>query len=457
MLEMLDIYDRCLNGQQMEEKKFDKKLFKELATTVKNYDITYNSEEVIPTDLSMIKDIFEGAVDVLVELGFYNTSTESIIKFDESEIRSHLKKLPTEITIGEGNDALTYGWRDFKDKTVPPTIGGPCGGPITEEYYIPAMQSFAMEPCVKGIHNGTLLMSRGNIKSKTPADMLNARLEATMTREAMRRAGRPGLSMIGTMSSTTSEGQCFAHCSEGLRPTDRLLVALLNEFKIDWDVLNKAVYCQQNNIGIDNCMVANMGGFMGGPETTVVGLTAECIASFLLLGGPVINIGTLFEVNTGHTIFGPGTFSFAGSIAALTQNTKALVKGYPGASSGMGTEKCNYEIVAMTGAAVAAGADGLIGAPTSDAIDTDVYGGFNARIQGEAANVFAGKSLEEANSIVVELMKKYGGNDQSTYKATPGKKFYECYNLKTLQPSKELVDSWEKTKVDIRDMGLNLE
>lgn len=453
----MDIYDRSLNGKEMEEKKFDKNLFKELSTIVKKYDITYNPEEVIPTDESMIKNIFEGAVDLLVDYGFYNSSTERVIAFEESEILSHLKKLPKQLIIGEGNDVLTYGWRGFEDKTVPPIIGGPCGGPITEEYYIPVMQSFAMEPCVRGIHNGTLLMNRGNIKPKTPADMLNARLEAIMTREAMRRAGRPGLSMIGTMSSTTSEGQCFAHCPEGLRPTDRLLVALLNELKIDWDVLNKAVYCQQNNIGIDNCMVATMGGFMGGPETTVVGLTAECIASFLLLGGHVIDVGTLFEVNTGHTVFGPGTFSFSGAIAALTQNTKALVKAYTGASSGMGTEKCNYEIVAMAGTATAAGADGLIGAPTSNAIDTDVYGGFNARIQGEAASAFAGMGLEEANSNVVELMTKYGGNSQSTYKASPGKKFYECYDLKTLQPSKELVDTWEKTKSDLRDMGLKFD
>jgi methylamine--corrinoid protein Co-methyltransferase len=320
------------------------------------------------------------------------------------------------------------------------------------------MQSIAKEPCVEGLHTATPETVYGfEVRSNTPAEMIAARKELMMTREAIRRAGKPGLSIIGTMSGTSSEAQCFAYSPEGLRSTDRMLVSLLNDLKVDWDGIKKSMYCEYNGIGITNCMAPVLGGYLGGPETTAIGLTAEIISSFLLLGGPTINVTPPFDVVTGHQVFNEGFFALSRATAAITQNTNALVQDYCGVSSGMCTDNMVYETFAVAGLSVATGSDAILGAITSDAIRQDEYSGMNSRILDAARRAFAGMSLEEANEFVVKFIKMYGGDDPSTFKPQQGKTFQELYDLKTITPTKEFTDHWDQMKKKISDTGLELE
>lgn len=458
MLDPWDIYVRSIEGKRQEESEFSNIILPtRLYELANEYDISFSPDEIVPSDPSYIKNVFNAAVDLLVDVGFYNESTGRIIAFEESEIKHHLRLLPGEYTMGEGNEKCQVVKRGFESKKLPPIIGGPCGAPISEEYYTPIMQSFAQEPCVRGLHTATLETINGSeIKSNTTAEMIAARREIEMTRDAVRRAGRPGLSITGTMSASSSEGQCFGHSPEGLRSSDRLLVSLLNDMKVNWDVLKKSLYCQYNNLGIANCMAPLLGGYLGGPETTAIGLTAECIASFLLLGGPCIYVTPPFDVSTGHQVFNEGFFAIGSMTAAMTQNTNALVHVYCGVSSGMCTERMIYETFAIGGTAVSAGSDAILGSISCDAIHENEYSGMNSRILDGASTAFAGMSLKEANEFVVEFIKMYGGDNPSTFKPELGKKFYECYDLRTNRPSKEFIDLWESTKTKINDMGLDV-
>ncbi|MDD3043101.1 MAG: monomethylamine:corrinoid methyltransferase [Methanosarcinaceae archaeon] len=455
MLDAWDIYLRSTEGKPVSETEFDSMILPmRLMELAKEYDISYNPDEIIPTDKDYIQSIYDAAVSLLVDVGYYNSSTGRIISFDEYEIKHNMRMQPGEFNAGQGADAVHVVNRKFEDERAPPIIGGPCGGPITEDYYLKIMQSYAMEPSVSCVHTGTLLTVNGcEVKSKTTSEMMAARREITMTREALRRAGRPGLSILGTMSGTGSEAQCFGYSPDGLRSNcDRLLVSLLNELKVDWDVLKKALFCQQNELDVVNCMATVVGGYLGGPETTMIGLTAECIAGFLLLGGHSMNVTTPNDAITADKSFAGSLYALAGANAALTQNTNAIINQYCSVSSGTGSEKAMIEIMAVGGAATASGASAIVGPSTANTIKTNTYGGMDARVLEGAINAFAGMGLEEANEKVVALIKNYGGFDASNFKAAPARPFEELYDQRTLRPTREFEDLWKNTKVKITDM-----
>lgn len=455
MLDQWDIYLRSTEGKPVSETEFDAKILPiRLMELAKEYDIAFSPEEIIPTEKSVRKNIFDAAIDLLVDVGYYNTSTGRIIEFDEKEIKHHLNLLPEEYTMGQGSDRVRVDKRGFEDQRVPVLIGGANGGGITEKYYLPIMQSIAMEPCVKGMFPGTLLtLNNSEVRSKTTAELMAARREVTTIREAIRRAGRPGLGIIGTMSATTSEGQCFAYSPDGLRSgCDQLLVSLLNELKVDWDVLKKALFCQQNNLGIANCMGTVVGGYLGGPDTSVIGLTAECIASFLLLGGPHIATTTPNDAISGDKSLIGNLYTVGGAVAALTENTKAVVTQFCAVSSGTGSESAMIEMIATGGLATATGISSVIGGATNNSAGTDAYGGMDARVMEEGLYAFSGMGLKEANEIAVELTRYFGGHDPSSYKPAPGKRFYELYDQKTLKPTKDFEELWKNTKAKVSDM-----
>lgn len=455
MLDAWDVYLRSTEGKPVSELEFDTQILPmRVMELTSEYDIKYDPEELLPTDKGMIQNIFDAAIDLLVDVGYLNTSTGRIITFDEYEIKRNLRLLPGQYTTGEGNDRITITKRELEDQRAPTIIGGAQGGPISEEWYTPIYQSFAMEPCVKELHSGTLVGLNGcEIKSRTTGEMLGSLREATFIKEGIRRAGRPGLGTTGTMSGTTSEAQCFAFSEGGYRPgCDRLLVSLLNEMKVDWDTLKKALFCQQNNITIANCMSPVMGGYLGGPEGTAIGDTAESIAAFLLLGGPSMQLGIPNDAATGYKIFSESFWALSRTTAALTQNINAPLTPYCTITSGMGSEQSMFEIAAIAGVVTPTGASSLLGACTSTALETDSVSGMNSRMLDESAKAFTGMNLSESNEALVKLVDHYGGNDTARYRQAPAKKFYELYDLKSVRPTREFEDTWINSKAKISDM-----
>ncbi|WP_445476043.1 monomethylamine:corrinoid methyltransferase [Methanococcoides methylutens] len=458
MLDIIDLCQKSVEADKIEEKNFDNRILPtKLNELAKEYDITYNPDEIVPQDMDMVDSIFKAAMDLIVDVGIYNISTNSVIKLEESEIKKQLRLLPGEKTYGVGNEKVTVVQRQPGDKRAPTTFGGANGGVISEQYYAKVMESYAREPSISGIHCGSVATLHGmEMKARSPIEMLGARAEAVWTREGMRMAGRPGMPMVGIMSSVTSEGQIFGDGPGAMRPEDMHLLCLLNDMKVDWDCLKKAVNTSQNSLTVDGCMCPIMGGYTGGPATTTIANVAEGIVAYMVFGAASYSICPPFNPMSGEGSSAAPTFCSAHTGAALKRNTKGLYSNYVFPSAGAGTEMMIDEIAVYAGAITAGGIDILFGGAGTCGTEVDAYTGMDSRITAEIGIAAAKMSLADMNEFCVELEKTYADTVKAG-NAPKGKKFQEIYDLEKVRPSQEYVDLWAKSKAKLSDLGMEFE
>ena len=92
MVNIWSIWERAEKGPVCRENDFYLKVYwprvKELA---KEYDIRYDPDMLMPTDESLMEDVFRAGLDLAVDVGLLCTDTERIIQFEESEIKEYLR------------------------------------------------------------------------------------------------------------------------------------------------------------------------------------------------------------------------------------------------------------------------------------------------------------------------------------------------------------------------------
>ena len=103
-INMKEILQRAETGSFCLEKDFDLKLLiPEVRRVIKEYEIRFDPEIIIPNDNSLADDVFNAALDLYLETGTYCVSTHRQIKFKESEIKEALRNAPKIIEIVTGS------------------------------------------------------------------------------------------------------------------------------------------------------------------------------------------------------------------------------------------------------------------------------------------------------------------------------------------------------------------
>ena len=116
------------------------------------------------------------------------------------------------------------------------------------------------------------------------------------------------------------------------------------------------------------------------------------------------------------------------------------------------TEMITQELAAHSIAATVSGAHLNPAAPARNKYP-ERCSGMEGRIHAEVAHAVArsGISRSEANVMVKKLLEKYASKISD---APIGKKLTECYDMKTLTPSKEYLDLHKKIRNFLTDLGL---
>lgn len=456
MISFYDAVERLETGEMLSEHEFDLRVGRLARKYAKEYGIKMEPDTVIISDNSLADAAYQASLRLFVELGVYCINTGRVAKFTEDEVKEAVAAAPRKLEFGEGKDLVYMTPREVEDKTTPCVNMSMVGTPVPSSLFVSALQTYAQEPLCDTISAGSLLELDGRtVRSGCPIEVEAAIFNVKATREAAKRAGRPGLGSHNIPQGSAEKTAAIIaamHPEFGVRKNDGALVAALGEMKVDYERLNKLAFLEAAGYHHGGLYGPLMGGYAGGPAETALILLSHFFLGRILLHAEWSHC---FPLNIRETCNStPEMLWLVGlSSQALTRNTKLLYTMNCFVASGPCTEMITQELAAHSIAATVSGGHLNPAAPARNKYP-ERCSGMEGRIHAEVGHAVArsGINRTEANVIVKKLLQKYAS---SISDAPVGKKITECYNMKTLTPSKEYLDLHTKIKGFLTDLGLS--
>jgi methylamine--corrinoid protein Co-methyltransferase len=448
-----EIVKRSESGPYIKESDFDMKITRRIPELIQEYGLAYDPNVLVPADDDLANRLFQAGMDLFIEMGVYNMSTQRRILFSRDEVEEALALIPRNFTVGSGKDAVVMRHRGV-ESGIPCLIhSGPTGTPCSEKYHPFILESCAQEPLVDCLGGGSVSTYQGEkIIPGTPLEILAVQRDAAVAREATRKAGRPGMHINDVASPLTCAGKISTINPEwGMRPTDGLLVSQMVELKIDYDQLSRVARMKSLGMHIVDLMTPLVGGLGGGPVGTVIVtiachlLGAMCYhASYHIYG----HMHLLHSTDTDRM----GLWGYAAGGQALALNTSIQSINAIYTRAGLGTEEVLWEVAAASLASTVSGLhQGGVGATGGS--KEDHTSGLENRFNAQVSHSSLGMSREDANGFVLEFLSHY----EETHKnPPPGKPFPEIYNFETLEPREEWLECYHRVSDAITKSGLDI-
>lgn len=237
-----------------------------------------------------------------------------------------------------------------------------------------------------------------------------------------------------------------------MRPFDAHECSQLNELKIDMAGLNMLAAWQTSG---DIVMMEQMpifGGYVGGMEETAICDVATMIATFSIFGCDIHLDGPI-HIRWGTTTTRETLKIAAHAAKALDLNTDFLLANQYYALAGPCTEMCLLETAAQAMTDTASGRELLSGVASAKGVIQDKTTGMESKMMGEVASATCGLEIPMVNEILDGLISMYE-NDYN--RAPPGKRFQDCYDVKTVTPSDEYINIYDDTIMKLNNLGLEL-
>jgi methylamine---corrinoid protein Co-methyltransferase len=449
-----EIIHRAQIGPFMKESDYELALAMKIKERVKHYGILFDPKRPVPKDDDMADRIFQAGVDVFVEMGVYCQTTERRILFSRDEVREALAFVPAAVTLGTGKDAVVMRHRKVED-TIPCVVhSGPTGTPCSERYHPLILLSCAQEPLVNCLGAGSVSTFNGNpIIPGSATEILGSRRDARVARDAVAKAGRPGMHINDVAVSLTCAGKIAAcDTATGLRPSDGLLVSQMVELKTDFDQLSRVAFMQEYGIHIVDLMTPLIGGIGGGAEGTAVVTVANHLLGVLCYRASyhMFSHTHMRWVNNTDRM---GLWMQTMLGGALARNTQIVTLNDIYTVSGPGTKELLYECAAGAAAGTAGGFN-IQGAGCTGGYKRDHTTGLEARFIAEVSNATLGWNRDQVNALCLAMLEKYERTFNDPQRGHP---FWEVYNEETIEPKTQWLDIYYSVKDELTVLGLKFQ
>jgi hypothetical protein len=454
MLNFLDVYERALKGPIMTEQDFDMKVFiPTLRRVVKEYQIQYDEENPVPADDAAVDNLFNAAVDFLSQVGVYCQDTNRVINFSKKEILDAVQEAPGKCFVGEGKEAGVFSTRKPDDEKIPWLHVGSGIVANTEEMMSNLIEGYGSISEADSISISALDSIRGiPAMAGSPAELYAAIRGIKIGREALRRAGRPGLPIMNLISTAAAAVTTIAASAPqfGVRPTDGWLVGAISEMKIDFGAMNKVAYLENwgANIGAETAPI--LGGYCGGPTGTAVVSTAYILMGLLVQKG---NYQLTFPVHFKH-----GCSTTRDVLWVVSTSCQAASRYIPMpviwlgyVAGGPKTKSYFYESAAYLLSAVTSGAPSVQTPHPAKAIKMDGITPMEARFGVEMAIAASQLDREQASELVIRLLENY---ESQIANAPSGSTYQECYDVTTGKPGEDYVRFFNEMKDELAEIGV---
>lgn len=453
MIPYIEILDRAHRGPICKQKEWDIKLIpNKIKEKLKEHGLegTCNRENPINADDGLADEFWRAGFELAVELGMLCINTERIIKFTDEELREVLREASSKLMLGKGEDLVTVQARKPEDKAGTTTSFGALGIQISNDIFIPLLQSIAECRLNEIMINSVPALIYGReIRAGTPYETLAPKVELSMEREAMRRAGRPHMPIWGPAVSATEYGQLGIY---GTRDGPDIGVVLpITELKTSYSLMHKTIHTVINHEGINGGNSwAMIGGYVGPAEGAALSAVAHTIldkAVHLLtfVSGLVLDIRYLG--NSGREAI------WATSVLqqAQNRNTHLLTYGITSQLFGPCTAELLYETAAIITEDVTSGVSMELGTRPTGCKYPDYASGLENKFAAEVTKSSSGLKRSDVNDIVKVFLPKY---EERLVRPDKGKSFRECYDVDKLKPTKEWQGIYEKVWKELEDLGL---
>lgn len=449
-----EIVERSETGPYMKESDFDMLIVRTVPDLIKKHGLKYDPNVLVPSDDDMADRLYQAGLELLVTAGVYNQSTERRIIFALDEIEEIVAAAPSRVVLGTGQDAVLMQHRGVESTDRCIVHSAPTGTPCTEQNHPLILASCAREPLVDCLGSGSVATYMGRrIIPGTPTEILGARQAAAVAREAVRKAGRPGMHINDVATPITAQGKMAAVDSRmGLRPSDAFLVAQMVELKTDYDQLSRVPHMQNVGMHIVDLLTPLIGGLGGGAEGTAIITVAEHLLGTVCYDPSYHIYGHMGLMNVSNTNR-MGLWIYALGGQALTRNTPILMINAIYCRSGPGTTDLLWEVAAGSVATTVSGLhQGGVGC--TGGTDTDVYTGLEARFNAQVCHATLGLSRADANGFVLEFLNRY---EHMLADPDRGRPFPELYDVDQLEPTEEWLGMYRTVSDEIGALGLDMD
>ncbi len=451
-----EVLEKTINGPPMAKKEFEFKFVPRLTREkLKEHGLekVFDPNNPINTDLSLAKDFYKAGFELAVEIGLYCPDTERRVVFTEEEIKERVESAPTSCTIGYGQDQVTIKSRRPEDGQIPVAEGSSLGMAISEKYFIPLCMAIAQYRVIDIILAPTLDNISGHeIRARTPFETIMGMYEARMVKEALARVGRPGMPLHGVEGAPTEYGHFGGFLPGGFEPERTIGIALLPEPVIlPYGILHRVVTSLLTGSPLEAGHMLNIGGPFGSPEGAVIGAVAAQLlqnaATF-----PTVVESTILDARYFSNTSREALWASSISMQARTLGNRIMNLGITSQVSGPVTDMLLYETATITIADSVSGTAIEIGTRPTGCRYRDYGSGLENKFFAEVLKSAAKHlKLADANEIVKALLPKY----ENKLRNPPiGKPFPEATDLRTLKPSREWLEIYERVWRELEDLGL---
>jgi len=453
LLSFLEVAKRAETGPMAIAEDLSMKIAMKVSELQKKHGISYDPKVRVNMDDDLADRVWQAGRELILEVGLFSLNSRRQILFDEREVDETLAAVTTEFTTGEGKDAALVYRRDVEDSRPPVIFGGPFNADVHENMFVKLNEAFAGEPLVD------LLLLPGYLKELDgiiirPNSGLSTRaamLYGRWAREAIQRAGRPGLPIVGHAVMALNE---IASTNEewGLRKCDPRAFAIISELQIDDVTLTRLAYYHAYGCPIYTSATPLIGGYGGGPAgTAIVGVAAH-IGS-VMMGSHIMHLGPQHikykqQTNAMSLWMGSVVKQAVARNSGMISTTSVTTSGRPG------TMQYIYEFSALALSVVTSGSN-LTGPRPAEPLGWNNVSPLMCRLFAEVGRAATKLGRQDANRIADALWEKY--KDKIELKDAPvGLPFEKMYDVKTLRPNEEHWALYEQGKSELKALGVPL-
>lgn len=454
MISLLDIAERTQKGRKMPEDAWNMSLFRKISELVKRYEIPNYTKDTpfLNLDDDLPERAFHAGVDLLVEHGVYCITTGRVVELSRDEVLGVVRESPKEILVGTGKDARVMKQRKVEGKE-PLNF---CPGhhtPFTQDLAPIVVKNFAQIPRTDFIEGFNFTEVDGHEIFGAPIEAYASRRQVSWMREGVRKAGRPGLSIVLYPITTRAEVLTAAiDPVDGLRSGDGILTSVLPDEKIEHDLLATAIAGEDCGLWRISGSFSMVGGFCGGADGAIVEGIAKPLTAMICYRA-FVNYTGVENVSTVSALSIPlQPLNWARSVVNQTLNrfTNTICMAWIIPTSGPGTESNLLEVAFRTIEATINGAN--LYAPRHsrarmNAGQTPVEAEFMVEVSD--ATLAAGLDRQRGGELLSRLTQKLEGRQPE-----PGFTIQECYDLVNHRPSPDYERIHQQVKEQLTELGL---